>query len=78
MFDGSGAGGAPIADITLAAGQSTRDSFNVHAIPYETALFLQVVSGSVNGQVYALPEEECCDGAMPVLLVNIEDLTLGG
>lgn len=76
LFDGTGPGGAPLADITLTAGQSTRDIFPTHALPYIGGLFLQVVSGTVNGQVYAVPEDDAEGGAMPVVLVNVDELNL--
>lgn len=74
LWDGSSAGGGLIADITLLAGQSTRDGFTPHALPYETGLFLTVVSGSINAQVYAVPENEWHQCTMPVELVNIGQL----
>jgi hypothetical protein len=74
LFDGSSAGGASIADITLAAGQSTRDWLGHDGLPYETGLFLQVVSGTVNGQVFSIPENEWRGRGIPVEVVNLLDL----
>lgn len=77
LWDGSGNGGALIAPITLAANESIREFPGHHALPYHSGLFLEVLSGSIEGQVTVIALEEWPhEGALPVFVVGSVDLTL--
>lgn len=53
LRDGSSASGKLLAPITLAAGESVRDFFPVESVNVTNgAIYLEVVSGSVEGAVY--------------------------
>ncbi|HLI74290.1 MAG TPA: hypothetical protein VKU86_10470 [Acidimicrobiales bacterium] len=76
LVDGSSAAGTEIAAISLAANESTRDAPPHPFIPYRTGLFLELVSGQVRGQVFSLVHPDCDHYALPMMLVNIDQLTL--
>lgn len=52
LIDGNDATGVLLASISLAAGESTRDTIGGHLLTIRTGLFLAVVSGSVIGAVW--------------------------
>lgn len=55
LYDGAGTNGALIADIALAAGESTRDLIPAPGLAVHTSLYLDVVSGSIRGAVWLTP-----------------------
>lgn len=75
LWDGTGTGGKLLVPVSLLAGQSTRDYTGEHAMPYQTGLYLEVVSGTVEGQVLALAEGEWLGGA-PVFIVGELDVNV--
>lgn len=52
LLDGAGIGGTDVVDISLSAGQSTRDWLGAPGIRLQTGLFLRVVTGSVQGSIW--------------------------
>jgi hypothetical protein len=54
LIDGNDIGGQPFAFITLLAGQSIRDLTAYWGVNCTTGLFLRVISGSVQGSVWAV------------------------
>lgn len=78
LYDGTGTGGALVVDIELVASESTRDYFPHPFVCYETGLYLDLVSGSVRGQVQALVFPDCDHWRAPVEVVNIGALTVEG
>lgn len=54
LVDGTGAGGALVAPISLSSGQSTRDLIPHPFLACHSGLFLDMVSGSVRGSVWVI------------------------
>ena len=54
LIDGNDANGNPFAFITLTANQSVRDVTNDAGLTVTTGLFVRVVSGSVQGSIWAV------------------------
>ena len=52
LFDGNDGNGILIASISLAAGESTRDTIGGHLLTVLTGLFLVVNSGTITGTVW--------------------------
>ena len=52
IYDGFDANGPILADITLAADQSTRDYFGYSGLWADAGIFVKCVSGSVRGTVW--------------------------
>lgn len=53
--DGTGTDGVVIAPISLTGGESTRDFFPGAGVAVRSGLFLEVVSGEVEGAAWVLP-----------------------
>ena len=49
LYDGTGVSGTLLVPVTLAANESSRDYFGKHGIPFLTGVYIEVVSGSVQG-----------------------------
>lgn len=60
LLDGGNSGGALITDVALVPAESTRDWYGRPGILVQSGLFLNVLSGSIRGSVWALllTEEE--------------------
>lgn len=69
-YDGSGASGKLMAAISLQASESTREWVGNHGLPFGGGLYLQVVSGSVEGSIVYVPESAWWESAMPVVIVG--------
>lgn len=75
LWDGSNNGGALIAPITLQPNESVREFPGFHSLPYRVGLFLEVLSGSVEGQITVVPwREGDSDFGVPVIVVGTVDL----
>ena len=59
LFDGGTANGVFLAYISLSAGQSTRDSAVLHAIPFKESLHVKVVSGTISFVLLAWVDHDC-------------------
>lgn len=76
FWDGSQAAGILLDSIALTPGQSTRDMYRSHQYRYTIGLFIQVVSGLVEGAVVIGKHEHGeCPGD-PIVLMNPEVLAL--
>ncbi len=56
IIDGRDTTGQVLADITLSAGESTRDYWGPDGIPARVGVLADIVSGSVSGAVYVVSE----------------------
>lgn len=54
LVDGPSASSPLIMPFSLSAGQSTRDFLTDLVMPFDSQLFLSIVSGSITGAVYVL------------------------
>jgi len=61
FWDGSSTGGMLILPVSLTPGQSTRDTFTHHILPYRQGLFFQLVSGTIEGLVIVLNAHDCIE-----------------
>lgn len=59
IYDGPPSGEQLIMEVTLSAGQSTRDWIGLHNVPFIEGLWLTVVSGSIGGSVTAWVDHVC-------------------
>lgn len=59
LYDGSGTGGKLLLPVALSAGQSTRDSFMPHALPFKQGLWFNLDSGLVEGDVSVFLDHDC-------------------
>lgn len=75
LWDGSAAGTGLIASITLLASESTRDPITMHGLPYSTGLYLELVSGTVEGQVFSLLQRDWDEG-QPVIVIGTVDVNV--
>jgi hypothetical protein len=77
LWDGSNNAGALVAPFSLNAGESIREFPGFHTLPYRVGLFLEVLSGTIEGQVTIIPwGEKEGEYGMPVVIVGSVDLTL--
>jgi hypothetical protein len=70
LWDGSGPNGGLLVPISLNAGESTRDFPGWHSLPYRTGLFLELVVGSIEGQVTVVPWADDEHWGVPVLVMG--------
>jgi hypothetical protein len=70
LWDGSNNAGKDICPVSLNPSESTREYIGHISLPYETGLFLEVVSGSVEGSVLVISHDELWGDAMPVVVVG--------
>lgn len=76
VWDGSSAAGALIAPFSLDPGESVREFPGFHSLPYRVGLFLEVITGTFEGQVTIVPVEEWPEGGgIPVFVIGSVDLT---
>lgn len=59
LWDNTTNTGTRLLTVTLSAGQSTRDYVRKHYMPFRTALYYHLDSGSVTGSVSLLLEHSC-------------------
>lgn len=76
FWDGSSNQGALIAPFSLDPGESIREFPGFHSLPYRVGLFLEILSGTIEGQVTIVPVEEWPEGGgIPVFVIGSVDLT---
>lgn len=56
LRDGTTSAGTRILPIHLAINESVRDWFGPNGIVYEQGIFVEVVSGAIEGSIYCIPE----------------------
>lgn len=82
LWDSSNAAGTMLTPFQLAAGESIREFPGFHTLPYRVGLFLEVISGAIEGSISVLPwADEDDAGGVPVYIVggvNIEFNEMGG
>lgn len=77
FWDGSNNAGSLVAPFSLDPGESVREFPGFHSLPYRVGLFLEIVSGVVEGQVTIVPVEEWPEGGgIPVFVIGSVDLTV--
>lgn len=59
LLDGPSRSGNLLMYVTLSAGQSTRDSAVLHAIPFVESVHLNIVSGAVGGVIICWADHVC-------------------
>lgn len=74
LFDGSGDSGVLRNTITLLANESTEDEYKLFQFRYENGLYLQVVSGSVEGCFDVIPWAVWPHHYEPIVVVSPEVL----
>lgn len=57
IWDGTDNRGLLLAPVNLAANESTRDWFSDWGIAFSRGLFVEVLSGSVSGALWVIPQE---------------------
>ena len=78
LWDGSSNQGAMLLTFSLTAGESVREIPGMHTVPYEVGLFLEIVSGTVEGSVITTDMGDYGGGVgMPVFVVGSVDLSIG-
>lgn len=70
LWDGSGAKGKLLLPLALAEGTSTASFPGFHSLPYTIGLYLQVVTGTVEGSVSIIPEVEWPGEGIPVVVTG--------
>jgi hypothetical protein len=76
FWDGSNNQGSLVAPFTLDPGESVREVPGLHGVPYRVGLFLEVLSGTIEGQVTIILAEDYPEsGGVPVFVVGSVDLT---
>ena len=83
LWDSSSNNGTLVAPFTLNQGESIREFPGFHNLPYKVGLFLEILSGTVEGQVSVIPygTDDDESGGVPVVIVgglNIEFNEFGG
>lgn len=76
IYDGSGTTGQLIACFQLPAGQSANFRYNPYDLPFDGGLYLNMVSGSIQGAVTIQTPAKNESIGLPVVLVNPEVLSL--
>lgn len=77
LWDGSNNGGAMVAPFTLQPNESVREFPGFHSLPYRVGLFLEILSGTIEGQVTVVPwSERDGEWGVPVIVVGSVDLTV--
>ena len=70
LWDGSSAAGRLLFTISLAPTESTRDFPGWHSLPFDIGLWLEVVSGAMEGVVAIVPEDAWPGDGIPVVVVG--------
>lgn len=77
LWDGSNNQGNLLLPISLNPNESIREIPGFHTLPYETGLFLEVLSGTVEGQVTTVDLGKAHEGyGVPVYVIGSVDLTI--
>lgn len=74
LWDGASTTGQLKDPISLSAGQSTRDYYKLYQYRYENGLFLEIVSGAVEGCVDVIPWDKWPHHHEPLIVVSPEVL----
>jgi hypothetical protein len=77
FWDGSAAGSQLLMPISLAGGESTRDFVGHDLIPYYVGLFMEVVSGTVEGAMMVSELPGWHPDATPVVIIGSVNVTEG-
>lgn len=76
FWDSGTAANHEIMLVTLTAGQSTRERFRRGEVPFLTSLYMQVVSGSIEGSVTLhFTDCDCPACVMPVVVLELPNVT---
>ena len=72
LWDSSSAAGVMLATFSFAAGWSVREFPGFHSLPYKTGLYLEVVTGTIEGVVSVLPwaDSDAEQEGIPVFLIG--------
>ena len=71
LYDGANASGQLMLSIGLAAGEASTLSYERCVLPFKTSLYLDVVSGAIEGAVSVLSAHDCDEHVRTVVLVPI-------
>ena len=77
LIDGSTAAGRLLCPVSLNPSESTRDWIGPHALPYETGLYLNVISGTIEGSLIVVSRDQREEYAMPVVVIGEVDINVG-
>lgn len=69
LIDGSNNTGALIMPVNLNANESTREAVEHHGIPFSNSLYLNILSGTVNGSLVIIDERDWVDWSEIVALL---------
>jgi len=61
LWDSDSAAGALLLPVSLVANESTRDDFQPHHLPFNTGLYFELVSGTLEGSVTVMCDHRCHD-----------------
>jgi hypothetical protein len=64
LWDSDTNSGQLLLPVALSAGQSTRDGFRAHHLPFNTGLYYDLVSGAVEGIVSVCDDHRCAEALM--------------
>lgn len=59
LNDGPAGNGQILMDVTLSAGESTRDYVGLHCVSFTEGLYVNVTSGAIAGAVVAYVDHDC-------------------
>lgn len=77
LWDGSSNQGNLLLPVSLNPNESIREIPGLHSLPYQVGLFLEVVSGQVEGQVTTVELDwGGGGGGLPVFVIGSVDLTV--
>jgi len=74
LWDGSSNNGRLLAPFALNTGESVREWPGPHSLDFETGLYLEVLSGTFEGVVQVLSDDNGTDYGIPVVLVGQVDI----
>lgn len=70
LWDGTGNGGRLIAPFSLNLAESVRERAGKDSLPYVSGLFLEVISGTFEGTVQVISDNDDWGDATPVVIVG--------
>ncbi|MGH3571173.1 MAG: hypothetical protein ACRDUW_04990 [Pseudonocardiaceae bacterium] len=76
LRDGSGSAGQLLVPFSLAANDSTRDYPGLHSIPYDIGLYLEVLTGTVEGVVMVISGRHDEPYGVPVVIIGQLDVQI--
>jgi hypothetical protein len=79
LWDGSNNQGSMIAPFSLDPGESIRENSGMHSLPYRVGLYLEILSGTIEGQITSVlwddwPEQ----GGIPVFVIGSVEIDVRG